>query len=184
MRRLDSTIKLQNCQCHSSLLPMNIRISFSSPTHSPLSHASEHSRKKNRLMYKQVDKWYSAPHCLILTYICSSEDSYLRKGIEKLSCTHKSQTNSHFTSDKAVKLLKLHFIQWDRPLLALQHIQRVPAKMRIWMFLPFALGQRHQGPTHRGQSWWEGCVWGHRRMSVCLSRYHLSCSPTVIGKRI
>lgn len=84
---------------------MNIRIPFSSPTHSPLSHASEHSRKKNRLMYKQVDKWYSALHCLILTYICSSEDSYLRKGIEKLSCTHKSQTNSHFTSDEAVNTL-------------------------------------------------------------------------------
>lgn len=49
MRRLDSTIKLQNCQCHSSLLPMDIRISFSYLTHSPLSHTSEHSRKKTRL---------------------------------------------------------------------------------------------------------------------------------------
>jgi len=58
------------------------------------------------LKYKHLDKRYSAPNGLLLICIGSSGYSYLRKGIEKLSCAHGSQINSHFTSHKSVRLMK------------------------------------------------------------------------------
>lgn len=125
--------------------PWILEYNVSFLTHFPLSHPSEHSRKVQTdlfppLKYKHEGKWYTAPHCLILIYIGSSRDSYLRKGIEKLSCTYVSQINSHFTSGKAVRFVKWHFIQWDRLLLALQGLS---TKMSIWKFAWSALGQRY-----------------------------------------
>lgn len=171
VRRLDSTIKLKNCQYYSSLLLLRVqeycflwcyvicKNIISSLKRYPLSQTTEMFKQTfSSLKYKHVVKWDSASHYLIIIHIGSGRNWYLKWNIEELSCTHRHQINSHYTSAKVVRVEKWHYTTGQATTCStrLPRSPRQDEDLNVCVIMPWT-----EASIHRPHSWWEGGVWGH-----------------------